>query len=173
MPFGPQVGSLEHGAHIIVGTPGRIEEHLRKATLKLAELNTLVLDEADRMLEMGFQSALDAIIEQTPTQRQTLLFSATFPAQIKSISERIMIEPVLIKAESTHDENIIEQHFYKVNDNEERLTALRLLLLQHRPESAVVFCNTKRETQQVADELLSDGFSVLALHGDLEQKTVI
>ena len=170
MPFGPQIGSLEHGAHIIVGTPGRIEEHLRKASLKLDRLNTLVLDEADRMLEMGFQSALDAIVEQTPAQRQTLLFSATFPAQIKSISERIMRDPVMIKAESTHDENIIEQHFYKVNDDGERLTALRLLLLQHRPESAVVFCNTKRETQEVADNLLHDGFSVLALHGDLEQR---
>jgi len=170
MPFGPQIGSLEHGAHIIVGTPGRIEEHLRKASLKLDRLNTLVLDEADRMLEMGFQSALDAIIEQTPAQRQTLLFSATFPAQIKSISERIMRDPVMIKAESTHDENIIEQHFYKVNNDEERLTALRLLLLQYRPESAVVFCNTKRETQEVADHLLHDGFSVLALHGDLEQR---
>ncbi len=170
MPFGPQIGSLEHGAHIIVGTPGRIEEHLRKATLKLDALNTLVLDEADRMLEMGFQSALDAIIEQTPAQRQTLLFSATFPAQIQSIARRIMVEPVMAKAESTHDENVIKQHFYKVNDDEERLTALRLLLLQQRPESAVVFCNTKREAQEIADELQHDGFSVLALHGDLEQR---
>ena len=170
MPFGPQIGSLEHGAHIIVGTPGRIEEHLRKNTLKLDSLNTLVLDEADRMLEMGFQSALDAIIEQTPEKRQTLLFSATFPTQIKSISARIMQQPVMVKAESRHDDNIIEQHFYKVNDDEERLTALRLLLLQQRPESAVVFCNTKREVQEVADQLHDDGFSVLALHGDLEQR---
>jgi len=170
MPFGPQIGSLEHGAHIIVGTPGRIEEHLRKATLKLDALNTLVLDEADRMLEMGFQSALDAIIEQTPAQRQTLLFSATFPDQIKSISARIMREPVMIKVESIHDENIIKQHFYKVNDDDERQTALRLLLLQHRPQSAVVFCNTKREVQAIADDLFDEGFSVLALHGDLEQR---
>jgi len=170
MPFGPQIGSLEHGAHIVVGTPGRIEEHLRKTTLKLDALNTLVLDEADRMLEMGFQSALDAIIEQTPAQRQTLLFSATFPAQIKAISKRIMLEPVMVKAESTHDENIIKQHFYKVNDDEERLTTLHLLLLQQRPESAVVFCNTKRETQAIADKLQHNGFSVLALHGDLEQR---
>ncbi len=170
MPFGPQIGSLEHGAHIIVGTPGRIEEHLRKATLKLDALDMLVLDEADRMLEMGFQSTLDAIIEQTPDQRQTLLFSATFPAQIQSIAKRIMVEPVMVKAEATHDENIIKQHFYKVNNDDERLTALRLLLLQHRPQSAVVFCNTKREAQEIADELLHDGFSVLALHGDLEQR---
>lgn len=170
MPFGPQIGSLEHGAHIIVGTPGRIEEHLRKNTLKLNELNTLVLDEADRMLEMGFQSALDAIFEQTPARRQTLLFSATFPAQIKSIAERIMTEPVMVEVTSRHDEDIIKQHFYQVADDDERLTALRLLLLQHRPQSAVVFCNTKRETQKVADTLLEDGFSVLALHGDLEQR---
>ena len=170
MPFGPQTGSLEHGSHIIVGTPGRIEEHLRKTTLKLDNLNTLVLYEADRMLEMGFQSALDAIIGQTPQQRQTLLFSATFPEQIKSIAERIMIDPVMIKVTSTHDESIIEQHFYRVSDNEQRLMALHLLLLQYRPESTVVFCNTKREAQEIADELLHDGFSVLALHGDLEQR---
>lgn len=170
MPFGPQIGSLESGVHIIVGTPGRIEEHLRKATLKLDNLNTLVLDEADRMLEMGFQASLDAIIEQTPPQRQTLLFSATFPDQIKSIAERIMSEPVMAKVTSTHDESIIEQHFYKVNDDEQRLISLRLLLLKYRPESTVVFCNTKREVQEIADELLNDGFSVLALHGDLEQR---
>jgi ATP-independent RNA helicase DbpA len=170
MPFGPQIGSLEHGAHIIVGTPGRIEDHLAKKTLNLNDLNTLVLDEADRMLEMGFQSALDAIIEQMPEQRQTLLFSATFPEQIKSIAKRIMHDPVMVAVTSTHDDSSIEQHFYKVDDDEQRMTALRLLLLQHRPESAVVFCNTKRETQQVADDLADDGFSVLALHGDLEQR---
>lgn len=170
MPFGSQIGSLEHGAHIIVGTPGRIEEHLRKGTLNLDELAILVLDEADRMLEMGFQSALDAITEQTPVKRQTLLFSATFPDQIKSISKRIMNEPVIAKVTSTHDEQSIEQHFYKVDNDEQRFTALRLLLLYHQPESTVVFCNTKREVQQVADDLTDDGFSVLALHGDLEQR---
>ena len=170
MPFGPQIGSLEHGAHIIVGTPGRIEEHLRKTTLKLNHLNILVLDEADRMLEMGFQSALDAIIEQTPKQRQTLLFSATFPAQIKSIAKNIMVNPVLVQVSSSHDETIIKQHFYKVDDEQQRLTALRLLLLQYHLESTVVFCNTKREVQEIADHLTGYGFSVLALHGDLEQR---
>ena len=170
MPFGPQIGSLKHGAHIIVGTPGRIEEHLRKNTLELTNLNTLVLDEADRMLEMGFQSALDAIIEHTPANRQTLLFSATFPDKIKSIAKRIMQDPVMVTVTSTHDDSSIEQHFYKVNDDEERITALRLLLLKHAPESAVVFCNTKRETQALADQLADDGFSALALHGDLEQR---
>jgi len=168
--FGPQVGSLEHGAHIIVGTPGRIEDHLRRKTLILNELNTLVLDEADRMLEMGFQSAMDAIIEQTPTQRQTLLFSATFSNEIKSVANRIMQKPVMIEATQTHDEISIEQHFYEVENNEQRLIALRLLLLQHRCESSVIFCNTKKDTQEIADTLYDEGFSVLALNGDLEQR---
>jgi len=170
MPFGPQVGSLEHGAHIIVGTPGRIEEHLRKGTLKLTELNTFVLDEADRMLDMGFQDALDAIIECMPKQRQTMLFSATFPEEIKAIAERVMSDPVVVQVATIHDEATIQQVFCEVESDSQRMTALRLLLLKHRPDSAVVFCNTKRETQQVADELSGFGFSALALHGDLEQR---
>jgi len=170
MPFGPQIGSLEHGAHIVVGTPGRIEEHLRKGSLNLENLNIFVLDEADRMLEMGFQPALDAIIEHAPAKRQTLLFSATFPDQIQAISKRIMKSPVMVKAASTHDSGSIAQHLYEVEDGFSRATAVRLLLLHYRPESAVIFCNTKRETQQVADELYQYEFSVLALHGDLEQR---
>ncbi|MCW8903397.1 ATP-dependent RNA helicase DbpA [Sedimenticola sp.] len=170
MPFGPQVGSLEHGAHIIVGTPGRIEDHLGRGTLKLDDVNTLILDEADRMLDMGFQEVLDRIIEQIPKQRQTLLFSATFPDQIQAIARRIMIQPEMIQVESVHDHAIIEQHFYKVTDNKQRLTALRLLLLQFHPESTLVFCNTKKETQEVADRLCDFGFTALALHGDLEQR---
>ena len=170
VPFGPQIGSLEHGAHIIVGTPGRIEDHLRKGTLHLDDLQMLVLDEADRMLEMGFQTSIDAIIEQAPKQRQTLLFSATFPEQINSISRRILIDPVTIKVESKHDDSVISQYFYKTETNEERMIALRLLLQQYKPKSSVVFCNTKREVQEVADELINRGFSALSLHGDLEQK---
>jgi ATP-dependent RNA helicase DbpA len=170
VPFGPQAGSLEHGAHIIVGTPGRIEDHLRKGTLILDNLNTLVLDEADRMLDMGFQSALDAIIEQTPTQRQTLLFSATFSEQIKSIAKRIMKQAINVQVDSTHNTDTIKQHVYKLENNISRITAVRLLLLKHNPESAVIFCNTKLETQELADELSDFDFSVLALHGDLEQR---
>ncbi len=170
MPFGPQLASLEHGAHIVVGTPGRIEEHLRKGRLVLANLKTLVLDEADRMLEMGFQPALDAILEHTPAQRQTLLFSATYPAQIQAIAKRVMRQPVLVKVESTHDAASLEQHFYKVEDDAQRFPALRLLLMHFMPQSAVVFCNTKKETQEIADALQQAGFSALALHGDLEQR---
>lgn len=170
MPFGPQIGSLEHGAHIIVGTPGRIEEHVRKGTLVFHSLKTLVLDEADRMLEMGFQPALDKIIEGMPTNRQTLLFSATFPDEIESVARQIMRKPVRIEVESLHANHIIEQRVYEVGDDEHRLQALQLLLLDLDPESAVVFCNTKRETQALADSLKENGFSAMSLHGDLDQK---
>lgn len=170
MPFGPQIGSLEHGAHIIVGTPGRVEEHLRKGYLSLDDLNTFVLDEADRMLDMGFQDALDDIIEYMPSKRQTLLFSATFPEKIQSIANRVMKQPEMVKVESTHDSSIIKQHFFMVEDNAQRPAAVRLLLLKYQPESAVVFCNTKRETEEVAEHLRDHGFGALALHGDLEQR---
>lgn len=170
MPMRAQLGSLEYGAHIIVGTPGRIEDHLSRGTLHLNNLQVLVLDEADRMLEMGFQSALDAIVKHTPEQRQTLLFSATFQAQTKSVAKRMMQQAVMVHVASTHDDKSIEQHFYQVDDGDDaRLQALRLLLLQYRPESAVIFCNTKRETEDVANALVYEGFSALALNGDLEQ----
>lgn len=169
-PFRAQAESLVHGAHIVVGTPGRIEDHLRKNTLQLAELKILVLDEADRMLDMGFQASIDSIVEQTPKARQTLLFSATYPQQIQTIAERIMRKPVMAQVSSTHDGETIEQHFYRVDDDQQRLQALRLLLLQHSPESTLIFCNTKREAQDIAEELRSHGFSALALHGDLDQR---
>ena len=168
--IGVQLSSLEKGAHIIVGTPGRIEEHLRKETLKLDNIKNLVLDEADRMLDMGFQPSLDAICNQLPTPRQTLLFSATFPDQIEKISQRIMQTPVRIQVESQHDHASIAQHFYQVESPEQRLTALRLILLNAKPESSVVFCNTKKDAQSVADSLVQTGFSAQAIHGDLEQR---
>ncbi|USD67625.1 ATP-dependent RNA helicase DbpA [Vibrio sp. SCSIO 43136] len=170
MPMGPQIGSLEHGAHILVGTPGRILDHLEKGRINLAELNTLVLDEADRMLEMGFQDALDAIIDEAPVDRQTLLFSATFPSQIKSIADRVMNKPEMVKVESTHDHSSIKQHFFELEGNEERDDALELLLNHYNPESSVVFCNTKKDVQAVADELYHKGYSVIELHGDMEQR---
>lgn len=169
-PFGPQVGSLEHGAHIIVGTPGRIEDHLGRGTLSLEHVDTLVLDEADRMLDMGFQAALDNIVSKIPKQRQTLLFSATFAQQIQKIANSYLTTPAVIKVESTHQANTIAQHFYRVESDEERLTAIRLLLLTHQPESSVIFCNTKIATQNVANKLAAYGFGVVALHGDLEQR---
>jgi len=166
----PQIGSLAHGAHIIVGTPGRVEEHLRKGTLRLDSLNTLVLDEADRMLDMGFQPTLDAIVEYAPQQRQTLLFSATYPDEIQAIAERIMSSPTLVHAGATHDSSTIQQYLYKIDSGIPRISALELLLRKYQPESTLVFCNTRQETREVANELHSHGFSALGLHGDLEQK---
>ncbi|MGF1696401.1 ATP-dependent RNA helicase DbpA [Vibrio lamellibrachiae] len=170
MPMGPQIGSLEHGAHILVGTPGRILDHMSRDRICLDELNTLVLDEADRMMDMGFQDALDAIIDQAPKQRQTLLFSATFPKEIKTVAARIMDKPEMVKVESTHQTSTIKQHFYKVSCQEDRDDALETLLLNFQPESSVVFCNTKKEVQNVNDELHHRGFSVTELHGDMEQR---
>ena len=169
-PFGPQAQSLEHGAHIIVGTPGRIDDHLRKANLKLDQVNLLVLDEADRMLDMGFQETLDAIVEQLPSQRQTLLFSATFPEKIASLSARLLCDPQRITVEAGHDASSIRQHFYRLQNESQRFEALQLLLLHFAPASSVVFCTTRKDTQQVADALIQAGFSAQALHGDMEQK---
>jgi|TARA_B110000914_G_scaffold72789_1_gene63808 ATP-independent RNA helicase DbpA len=170
MAFGPQVGSLEHGAHIIVGTPGRIEEHLRKANLNLDNLTTLVLDEADRMLDMGFQQALDDIVSYMPEQRQTMLFSATYPAKIEKTARRIMQSPVTIEVQDSHNKESILQTLYQVENNQSRVEAIRLLLQAHQPETTLIFCNTKIDTDRVANELRAVGYAALALHGDLEQK---
>ncbi|WP_416139601.1 ATP-dependent RNA helicase DbpA [Halomonas sp. HK25] len=169
-PFGPQLSSLEHGAHIVVGTPGRVEEHLRKGSLRLDGLQTLVLDEADRMLDMGFQASLEAIVAETPASRQTLLFSATFSDAVRPVAEELMRDPVTVKVAETHDATSIHERVYRVADGDEaRLEGLCRLLLHLRPASSVVFCNTKRETDEVAQALEAAGFSALALHGDLEQ----
>ncbi|MEZ8100881.1 ATP-dependent RNA helicase DbpA [Vibrio bivalvicida] len=170
MPMGPQIGSLEHGAHILVGTPGRILDHMSKGRISLDELNTLVLDEADRMLDMGFEEAIDTIIDAAPIKRQTLLFSATFPDNIESLAVKVMVKPEMVKVESTHQKTTIEQRFYKLDNTEAKDDALEALLLTHKPESSVVFCNTKKEVQNVADELSHRGFSVVELHGDMEQR---
>ena len=170
MPFGPQIGSLEHGAHIIVGTPGRIEEHLRKERLNLEHVNTLVLDEADRMLDMGFQASVDRIVDAVPSKRQTLLFSATYPPEIKAISERVMRSPQVVAVKDSHSKLSIEQSFFEVIDEKQRRDAVLRLLFSEQPRSAIIFCNTKRECQDVAEALRGRGIEALALHGDLEQR---
>jgi ATP-independent RNA helicase DbpA len=169
VPFGPQIGSLEHGAHIIVGTPGRIQEHLKKGTLKLDGLNTLVLDEADRMLDMGFYDSIAEIIQQTPAKRQTLLFSATYPAGIKQLSASFMRDPQQVKVEALHDDAQIEQRFYEIAP-EQRMDAVLRLLQSYRPESCVAFCFTKQQCQELVEHLGANGVSAMALNGDLEQR---
>jgi ATP-independent RNA helicase DbpA len=169
VPFGPQIGSLEHGVHIVVGTPGRLQEHLRKRSLRLSNLKMLVLDEADRMLDMGFEEVITDVISYAPTHRQTLLFSATYSDTIREISQNFQFKPISVSIDSNHQEDAIEQHFYQI-EKAQRLNALGYLLSYHRPESTVVFCNTKRECQEIKSALDNCGFSVQALHGDLEQK---
>ncbi|WP_317929661.1 ATP-dependent RNA helicase DbpA [Halioxenophilus sp. WMMB6] len=169
-PFGPQLGSLQHGAHIVVGTPGRLLEHLQKGSLDLSATDYFVLDEADRMLDMGFQSAMDEIVEYLPSKRQTVLFSATYPKEIEQIAGRVLQDPVRIVIASEPVNNLIQQRFFLLDDESQRITATELLLLEQAPESAIVFANTKRETQAVCDQLNAAGFYAAALHGDMEQK---
>lgn len=168
-PFGPQVGSLEHGAHIVVGTPGRVQDHLRKSTLTLSGLNTLVLDEADRMLDMGFIESMHAIIQHTPAQRQTLLFSATYPESIQQISRQFQRQPIRVTVESKHTSAVIEQLFYAIKKHE-RNGALLALFEHYQLESAVVFCHTKKQCDAVAEWLTENNITALPLHGDLEQR---
>ena len=170
VPMGPQIGSLEHGAHIIVGTPGRILDHLEKGRLNLQGLQTLVLDEADKMLEMGFQDAIDAILEQAPKERQSLLFSATFPEQINWIAGKVLRNPVKVEVKGAENAGTIQQAFYRLDSQHDKRDALTTLLLENQPESCVVFCNTKQETFDVTEHLVSLGFSALVLNGELEQK---
>ncbi|MDH4563605.1 ATP-dependent RNA helicase DbpA [Pseudomonas sp. BN411] len=169
VPFGPQVGSLEHGAHVIVGTPGRVQEHLRKATLVLDGLNTLVLDEADRMLDMGFYDSIADIIGQLPARRQTLLFSATYPAGIAQLAKTFMREPQQVKVEALHDDSQIEQRFYEI-DPRQRMDAVLRLLQSNRPQSCVAFCHTRQQCQELEAHLRDNGVSAQSLHGDLEQR---
>jgi ATP-dependent RNA helicase DbpA len=168
-PLGPQVGSLEHGAQIVVGTPGRILQHLGKGTLVLDGLNTLVLDEADRMLDMGFYDAIEEIIRHTPSRRQTLLFSATYPPGIKKIAESFMREPQEVEVAGQHNDSDIEQRFVEVSP-QERNDAVVKALACFRPQSCVAFCFTKQQCQEVADHLNACGISAMALNGDLEQR---
>lgn len=168
--IGPQIGSLERGAHIVVGTPGRIVDHIAKGTLKLDNVNQLVLDEADRMLEMGFSDDIDAVLAACNTERQTLLFSATYPDDIKKISARCQRDPQMIAVESIHSETQIEQHFYELRGDDEVYPAVLTLLATFQPSSSIAFCNTKQSCDELLDYLRKQGVNALALHGDLEQK---
>ncbi|MAQ99542.1 MAG: ATP-dependent RNA helicase DbpA [Oceanospirillaceae bacterium] len=167
--IGPQIASLERGAHIIVGTPGRIKDHLRKQTLTLDEVNTLVLDEADRMLEMGFADDIRHIAGHTRKDRQTLLFSATYPDNIQSLSHDLMHNPEFIQVESVHNTAHIHQYLIPFSGNSRDQTLLQAM--QHfAVEQAVVFCNTKQSVNDVTRVLRDAGYLALGLHGDLQQK---
>lgn len=167
-PMGGQLASLDHQPHIVVGTPGRILKHLQKGSLKLDHLKTLVLDEGDRMLDMGFHDDIMSIAKFMPTKRQTLLFSATYPDEIKDISQAVQKDPLDIQVESLHDDKKIKQVFYEIEKGD-RTKTLIALLHHYRPESSVIFCNRKHQCRELAEELWQQGFHALALHGDLEQ----
>lgn len=168
-PIGPQKQSLQHGAHIVVGTPGRVLDHLRKRTLDLRSLAVLVLDEADRMLDMGFSEDMEAIVEQAPRQRQTLMFSATFPSSIARISRSMQTYPVSVTVDAEHAAGVIEQLFYEIKKNEREGTLLGLME-HYQPSSAVVFCQTKVQCAEVTDLLNNRRVEAVALHGDLDQR---
>lgn len=167
--MGPQVGSLEHGAQIIVGTPGRVQKHLMKGSLRLDALRTLVLDEADRMLDMGFYDSIAEIIAQLPAQRQTLLFSATYPSGVKQLASSFMRDPKQVRVESLHSDTEIEQRFYEI-DAEERMKTVLKVLACYRPESSVAFCFTKQQCDELTSVLRASGISAESLHGDMEQR---
>lgn len=167
-PLRAQADSLEHGAHIVVGTPGRIKDHLDRQTLDITQITTLVLDEADRMLDMGFQDDIEDIISYTPTNRQTLLFSATYPDSIKHMCESILHKPTTIKIDTKHKKNVISEHFYQVV-NKHRDDSLLALFEHYKPDNAVVFCKTRVQCHEVSEMLNDRGIQALAIHGDLEQ----
>jgi ATP-independent RNA helicase DbpA len=165
----PQIASLEHGAHIVVGTPGRIMDHLERGSLKLDALNTLVLDEADRMLDMGFYDDIACVAKRCPEKRQTLLFSATYPEGIASLAQQFLREPREVKLFEQHAGSKIRQRFYAVK-HDERLAAVGLLLKHYRPVSTLAFCNTKQQCRDLLEVLQGQGFHALTLNGDLEQR---
>ena len=165
----PQMSSLEHGAHIVVGTPGRIMDHLQRKSLDLSQLTTLVLDEADRMLDMGFFDDIAFVAKACPKERQTLLFSATYPESIAGLSRQFLRQPQQVTLAEQHAESKIRQRFYEVAE-EDKLAAVGQLLNHYRPVSTIAFCNTREQCRALVQALTGQGFVALALHGELEQR---
>ena len=164
--FGKQVGSLAHQAHIIVGTPGRVLKHLNKASLNLENLETLVLDEADRMLDMGFIEEIQAVLDFAPKQRQTLLFSATYDDEILSISKTFQKDAHSVKTTQVEVQNKIEEVFFQTDD---KLDTLIKVFSTHQAQNVIVFTNTKIQAKELAENLQKNKIDALAIHGDLEQ----
>jgi ATP-independent RNA helicase DbpA len=147
-PMRPQTDSLRHGAHVIVGTPGRVQKHLDKGSLTLDRLQTLVLDEADRMLDMGFLDAIKDIVRMIPKKRQTLLFSATYQDEIKKLSRAFMQNPKEVLIDTEQDQVAIVQRFYEITPPLNKFSVLKAILFHHKPASTLIFCNTKQQTAQ-------------------------
>jgi ATP-independent RNA helicase DbpA len=169
VPYKPQVNSLFHGAHIIVGTPGRILKHLQNDNIQCEHLSILTLDEADKMLDMGFNEDINAIIDCLPQKRQTLLFSATYEEDIKQLSQNILNNPRNITVQNDTNEAFITEYFYQVQDKE-KTTLLPSIFSTIKPNSVVIFCNMKITCDQLSDDLYDLGYDVLTLHSDLDQR---
>ena len=166
--YRPQVSSLFHGAHIVVGTPGRILKHINEENINLNEVNTLVLDEADKMLDMGFFEDIEKIINVLPKNRQSLLFSATYQENIENLSNKFMKNATIVKNEN--EEKVkIEQKFYNVNA-ENKSSLIPALISSNKAQSVLIFCNMKIQCDSLSDELYDLGLDVLTLHSDLDQK---
>lgn len=168
VPLGPQIASLRHGAHVVVGTPGRVGKHLRDGRLDPSHVEVVVLDEGDRMLDMGFAPEILDILATTPASRQTLLFSATFPPEIERMSAEIQRDPVRVSVDEAHAAGHIEQTFFEVA-RASADEAIANLLAHHQPSSTLVFCNTRIRCAALTIALRRAGIAALALHGDLEQ----
>ncbi len=168
-PYGPQIGNLKRGVDIVVGTPGRLNDLLERKVLNLSEIKTVVLDEADEMLNMGFIEEVEKILAETPTERQTALFSATLPARIRSLADRFMRnpKPVTIKR-STLTLTTTEQRYYLVHESEKTNALTRLFEIEPI-HSALIFARTRAETAALANELVVRGIPAEAIHGDLDQ----
>jgi len=164
-----QMREIERGAQIVVGTPGRTLDLIKRGKLKVNEIRWVVLDEADEMLSMGFKDDLDAILETSPKEKQTLLFSATMPKEIVAISKKYMsnIEEISVGKRNTGADNV-EHHYYVVHAKD-RYIALKRVADINPNIYGIIFCRTRAETKEVADKLMQDGYSADALHGDLSQ----
>jgi ATP-independent RNA helicase DbpA len=161
-----QVTSLEKGADIIVGTPGRLLDHFSRQTIHLGQIKTLILDEADRMLDMGFADDILKLVSNLPKERQSLLFSATYPENIDKLTKVILKNPIEIKMESQEERVQIEEYAYRADNRDNAV----ITTLQHfQPSLAIIFCNTKAKTLEVSKILNEKGFDVATLNGDLEQ----
>ena len=164
-----QIRGLKKGAQIVVGTPGRTVDLINRRALKLGNIEWLVLDEADEMLNMGFKDELDKVLEATPETKQTLLFSATFPREVEAIAKNYMTKPVEITSgqKNTGSDNV--SHEYYLVSERTRYQALKRIADLNPDIYAIIFCRTRRETQEVADNLIKDGYNADALHGELSQ----
>lgn len=169
-PYGPQLAGLRRGAQVVVGTPGRVIDHLEKGSLDLSNLQYLVLDEADEMLRMGFAEDVEKILEGTPDSKQVALFSATMPNSIRKIAQQYLNDPteIRVKAKTTTSANITQRYMQVMHSH--KLDAMTRVLEVENYDGIIVFVRTKKETEEVADKLKARGFAAAAINGDIPQQ---